>query len=214
MLPGGRGPFTGVVGQFGSTMQLYIRDIDEVQLFGLRCDGSSGTCDALTEVLQDFSSVVQYDPISLPCWRNIATAGTVRWEGGTFSGTSFARCEAYSSGEATNVMWLVSPDVVFTPGMTLSFLTEKAYWDGADPFALLISTNFDGANIGGATWTTIPCTHATDSDVDYTWVSSGAIDLAAHLPVGYSGNFVVAFRYTGGDPSNTTRYDIDDVLIQ
>jgi hypothetical protein len=107
ILPTGRGNFTGVVGQFGSTMQLYIRDIEEVLLNGIRCDGTSGgPCDPATEVLEDFTGVVQYDPISLPCWKNIATAGTVQWEGGTFSGTYFARTEAYNSCETSNVMWL------------------------------------------------------------------------------------------------------------
>jgi hypothetical protein len=78
----------------------------------------------------------------------------------------------------------------------------------------MISTDFDGFSVPTATWTAVPCTHATSSDVDYTWVPSGAIDLGTYLPPGFTGSFVVAFRYSGGDPSNTTRYDVDDVMIQ
>lgn len=213
-LPAGNGSFTAVVGQYNSTMQLYIRDLNEVQLSGLRCDGSSGgLCPATTAVQEDFASVVQYDPISITCWKNIPTTGSVVWEGGTFSGTSFARCEAYNSGEAVNVMWLISPPVTYASGMELSFITEKAYWTH-DPFAVFISTDFDGTNAATATWTPIPCTHAVSSDADYTWVPSGNIDLAPYLPLG--GDFVIGFRYSGGDGSTpqTTRYDIDDVVIQ
>lgn len=213
-VPSGRGSFTAVVGQFGSTMQLYIRDLNEVLLTGIRCDGSTGgLCPATTDVQEDFASVVQYDPISIPCWKNLPTAGTAVWEGGSFSGTSFARCEAYNSGEPVNVMWLTTPPVTYAAGMNLSFITEKAYWTH-DPFAVFISTDFDGTNAGTATWTPIPCTHAVSSDVDYTWVPSGNIDLAPYLPLG--GDFVIGFRYSGGDGTTpqTTRYDIDDVVIQ
>ena len=167
-LPAGRGPFTGIVGQFGSTMQLYIRDMSEVLLNGTRCDGSSGgLCPPAADVLEDFSGVVQYDPVAIACWKNIPTTGTVQWEGGTFSGTFFARCEAYNSGEPVNVMWLISPPVTYTAGMTLSFLTEKAYWTH-DPFDVFVSTDFDGTNTATANWSPITCTQASASDVDYT----------------------------------------------
>jgi len=40
-------------------------------------------------------------------------------------------------------------------------------------------------------------------------------DPAGFLPDGYTGSFVVAFRYTGSGPnSQTTNYRIDDVVIQ
>lgn len=213
-VPNGRGNIIAVLDQYNSDLQLKIRDINEVQLNGPRCDGSSGgPCPAAASVVEDFAGVVQYDPIDINCWKNIATAGTVVWEGGTFSGTEFARAEAFSSGETANILWLVSPQVTYTSGTTLSFITEKAYWS-SDPFAVLISTDFDGLSIGSGTWTAITATHATGADADYTWVPSGNIDLAPYLPVGYTGTFYIAFRYTGGDPSNTTRYDIDDVQIQ
>lgn len=215
-LPVGRGPVTAVVGQFGSTMQLYIRNVNEVQLNGLRCDGSTGgPCPPAADVLEDFAGVVQYDPIGIACWKNVATSGGVVWEGGSFSGETFARCEAYQSGDPSNVMWLVGPAVQYTAGMTLSFRTEKAYWTH-DPIAVLISTDFDGINTTSATWDPISCPRAGSSTTDYVWVPSGNVDLAPYLPIGYTGAFNVAFRYTGGDGGTpqTTRYDVDDVAIQ
>ena len=61
----------------------------------------------------------------------------------------------------------------------------------------------------------VPSTYATPSTADQVWVNSGTIDLSTVLPAGYTGSFVVGFRYTGSDPNgNTTNFRVDDVVIQ
>ncbi len=104
----------------------------------------------------------------------------------------------------------------YTPGMALSFRTQRGFGvPSHDPFALFISTDYNIANLGSANWVAVPSTYATPSTADQVWVNSGAIDLSTVLPVGYSGSFVIGFRYTGSDPNgNTTNFRVDDVVIQ
>jgi hypothetical protein len=100
--------------------------------------------------------------------------------------------------------------------MTLSFRSQRGFGvAGHDPFALFISTNYSIGNLATANWAPLTCAYATPSTADQVWVESGAVDLGAALPPGYTGAFVVGFRYTGSGPNGqTTNFRIDDVQIQ
>lgn len=209
------GEFVAIVGEYQGTMQLYIRDINEIKLTGARCDSMSVTvCPPAASLNQSFDNVtdnVDYDEM---CWRNVATVGSRVWRGDEFSGDLRLQATAFGSFDATNTMWLVSPNMQFTPGMELSFSTQQAFYTH-DPFDVFISTDFNGFNITSATWNTINATEATVTDPANTWIPSGAIPLDGYVPMGYTGNFYIGFRYTGSGPSNqTTSYRIDDIVIQ
>jgi hypothetical protein len=219
-LPSGNGSFVGVVGQFGDDMQLFIRNINEVQLDNIdeRCDPIPEPCPPASNVAEDFASGTSNVDLSLECWFNLATAGTRVWRGYSDAGQICAQATAFQSGNPADVAWLVSPTLQFTPGMSLSLRSQYAFWvDGQVPFKAFVSTNFNGSNASTANWTEITgATFANSPTHSFnTWVPSGQIPLDGFLPDGYTGSFVVAFRYTGSGPNGqTTNYRIDDVVIQ
>jgi hypothetical protein len=173
-------------------------------------------CDAVATVDQNFATTVSNVDISLPCWNNQPQLGSRRWRGTAVSGDLCAQATSFQSGAASDITWLISPPVAYTPGLTLSFRSQRGFGvAGHDPFALFVSTNYDLSNVATANWAPVPCAYATPSTADQVWVSSGTLDLGASLPAGYTGPFVVGFRYTGsGTNAQTTNFRIDDVVIQ
>lgn len=218
-LAAGNGTFTGILGQYNGTNQLIIRNLAEVALFGDRCDPCPlpfQPCPPAGAVQEDFSTVTANTNINLACWYNGTQSSDLRvWRGGAFQTELFAQGSAYTSTAATTVSWLVSPNMQANGSNTLQFKTQRAFGDaGHDPFALFICTNFDGTNLATANWVPVPCTYADDGTADFVWVDSGIIDLTSLLPNGYTGGFVVGFRYTGSGPNNQdTNMRVDDVQL-
>jgi hypothetical protein len=215
-LPMGNGSIVGVVGQFQSTMQLFIRNISEVQLNSPdRCDPIPTLCAAEQGVQQNFSTVTANVDLSLQCWINAPQVGSRRWRGYSASGDLCAQATSFQSGMA-DITWLISPPVQLGNGTKLSFRSQRGFGvAGHDPFAVFISTNYNIANLATANWVQITCPYATPATPDQVWVPSGELELAGYLPQGYTGSFVVGFRYTGnGSSGQTTNFRVDDVVIQ
>lgn len=217
-LPSGNGSFVGVVGQFNSDMQLFIRNVNEVQLFNVeeRCDPLPELCPAATGVNEDFSSAIMNVDLSLDCWINTPQTGSRVWRGYDIGGNMAVQATAFGSSNSSDVAWLISPVVTYTPGMTLSFRSQRGFGvAGHEALSCFISTNYDLTNLATANWASVPATLATSSTADQVWVPSGNVDLGTVLPAGYTGTFVIGFRYTGSDPNDqTTNVRIDDVIIQ
>jgi hypothetical protein len=206
-LPTGKGDFTAIASWYGSAPQLLIRNINEVQLNGPRC-GAAANCSPVAGLSEDFSTVVNNQPVSLDCWTNTFTAGSVAWRG-KVSGSDFSAEARISLGQAST-MWLVTPEINFT-GQGLSFSSARQNWVH-DGLTVWVSTDFSG-DVNTATWTPITgATIAGQADADNAWVSSGTVGLSPFLPSGYSGTFVVAFKYEG-DAVNSTTYRIDNVQV-
>lgn len=218
-LPAGRGTFVGVVGQFNSDMQLFVRNVNELVMDDIagRCEQCPTLCPATTSVSQDFSSSTNNVDLALPCWNNQPQAGSRYWRGRDVSGNLCASASSVSSSAPVDMDWLITPPVTYSPGMTLSFRSQRQFTAaGHDtPLAVFVSTNYNIANIATANWTTISAPIASGSTTENQWIPSGAFDLGTVLPEGYSGDFVVGFRYTGSGPNGQTiRINIDDVVIQ
>ncbi len=217
-LPTGKGSIQCIAGIYGSTIQLSNRGMATVQMNGARCSGQEcpTLCAPGTSVTESFTSTTANVNIGLPCWLNQAQTGSRFWRGYLQSGDLCAQATAFGSSNGSDVSWLITPPTTYTTGMTLSFRSQRGFGVAShDPFALFISTNYDISNLATANWAPVPCTYATPSTADQTWVPSGNIDLSTVLPVGYTGSFVIGFRYTGSDPNgNTTNFRIDDVVIQ
>ncbi|MCB0795482.1 MAG: choice-of-anchor J domain-containing protein [Flavobacteriales bacterium] len=216
-VPQGNGSIVAILGQYSTDMQLLIRRINEVQLTGDRCTpGGDPPCPSVTSVMEDFNNEIDNVDIALPCWKNTPEIGTRVWRGDVFNNEIYAQATAYQSSNATDVSWLITPPVEFQSGRTLSFRSQRAFGvNGHEAFGVYLSTDFSGDCVGAATWTPISCPYATSSTPDFTWVQSGAVVLDPYLPVGYSGSFVVGFKYVGSGPGGqTTNYRIDDVVIQ
>jgi hypothetical protein len=229
-LPQGNGSIIAVVGQFNTTMQLYIRNINEVQLTGERCTpitcdgGGGGECEydvqPVASASLDFSDVVSDDTdYSNPLWVNKANEGSRVWRGRIFQSTKYLRATSFGSNQ-TNEAWFISPPVtVAGPQLGLSFRSATAFWNDASwphPLTVYVSTDFDGCDIDGATWQTITGYLAgTNATANYTFINSGTVNVTDFLPQGFTGNVHIAFVYNGQHPSGvTTTLDLDDIVIQ
>ena len=225
-LPDGNGSFVAVVGQFNNDMQLFIRNINEVQLNGPRCVDITdpGPCEyavaPVTAIQQDFSGVLINDvDYKNPDWLNINEQGNRFWRGRIFGADKYLRATGYS-GEGVSVLpteiWLITPPVQASGSPTLSFRSAMAYWTHVadDPFRLYISTDYDGCEIGDATWTEITgFAEPTSASTNFQMVQSGQINLGTYLPGGFSGNYHIGFRYFSVG-TQTTTIDVDDISIQ
>lgn len=217
-LPTGKGSIMCIAGVYDGSVQMSNRRMSDVHMDGTRCPGQElpTLCDPVASVNESFTSTVANVNIALSCWNNQAQTGSRFWRGYSQTSDMCAQATAFGSSNGTDVAWLITPPTTYTPGMTLSFRSQRGFGVAShDPFALFISTNYDISNLSSANWSAVPCTYATPSTSDQVWVPSGSIDLSTVLPAGYSGNFVIGFRYTGSGPSgNTTNFRIDDVVIQ
>jgi hypothetical protein len=222
-LPSGNGSIIGIVTQYGSEIQLLIRNYNELSMSGPRCIESQTYAigSPVASVNESFSTVTHNGILSLPGWLNINEVGTAKWKGDVTSSNGTARASAYNSGNASNTMWIITPPVVYTNTMTLSFKSGYGYWDNGHPNALMayVSTNFNGTNFTTANWTPITsATYANGTGGFYTGTAglynSGTINLnTISILNGYSGNFFVAWKHYGNTTHNSNIY-LDDVVIQ
>ena len=187
----------------GSDIESTSIQIDDVVV------NSGGGGSGVTSINEDFESQTNYEDISILGWLNIAEIGNRKWQGKEYEQNIYAQATSYNSGE-DNTCWLITPGIDFDAidNPVLSFETAQAYWEH-DGLTIFISTDFDGSNIGSATWEQINCTIAGQYDPDHEWIPTGDIDLSSYNGIGY-----IAFRYEGSDNTGeTTSYRIDNVLL-
>jgi endonuclease I len=152
-------------------------------------------------------------PIDINSWILHEEAGAKTWEGREFESNKYAQMSAYSTGETSNIAWLITPEIDLTSiiSATFSFISKDAYNNG-EPVEVFISTNYSGTgDPSSATWSELSATFATGSSSGYAdnFTESGEININS-----YCGNTVfIGYKYTGGDPSLTTTMQIDNVLI-
>ncbi|MEX0321420.1 MAG: choice-of-anchor J domain-containing protein [Puniceicoccaceae bacterium] len=129
------------------------------------------------------------------------------WEYDTFGANGFMEMSGFGADVASED-WLVSPgiDLSGTTEPSLAFNTARNF-DGPD-LEVFISTDFDGANTGTATWTAIPATLSLD---DYDIVSSGIFDLDAYI----GQTVYVGFKYvsSGTGPGEAPAYQVHDFVV-
>lgn len=212
-VPNGKGSFVGVVGVFGSTVQLFIRDLDEVRLNDPRCGDNA--CLPAPSVSQDFAETSNNTDVNVECWPNVFTEGSRRWKGIVLGGENFVEARP-ASFDAVSTMWLVSAPVQFSPGMDLSFRSALSSTWLHDGLSVWISTDINlvtGADVAAAPWVSVTgASLAGSTSTPGTWVPSGTVALDSYLSSG--DNFVIGFKYTGIPVTQSTPYRIDDVTIQ
>ena len=211
-LPTGNGSIKAIVNKTfdGSTQILALNDVSDVNMEGTRC--------ALAETIfqERFDDAIDGTDLDLPGWLNVSEAGSRVWREEVYQGNGYAEFNPFSSGNASNIAWMISPDIDMDAydGETLTFQTAHAYPDaGHDPLTVYISTDFDGdsANIGTATWTPLDfsTSYEIDSDSWNSFKDSGDIDLSS-----YSGTGYIAFVYTGSDTNNENMtLRVDNIAI-
>ncbi len=224
--PTKNGSVVGIISQFGNTMQLILRNSNEVIMTNSLCPPPTTATFVLSAPVSSLnenfnSQTTTNNSITLNGWINYDETGTKTWLADTYN--SVTSCKATSFGstnlDAKNTIWLITPPIKASATPTLSFKTAIAFASNnhPNPFTVWISKSFDGKNLTAAnTWTNITnAVIAPLNSAQNAWVNSGTINLASYLPANYTGNYFIAFKYYGNKPSGfTTSYYLDDVLIQ
>ncbi|MCZ4317652.1 DUF5689 domain-containing protein [Aequorivita viscosa] len=214
LLPEGNGTLTAILSRFNNDVQLFIRDIDDVQMEGERCDnGGGGTGEAIE---LPFSENFEEQPadvaITIEGWINTNVNGGAKlYDVQEFNSNKYAQISAYNSNENPCEVWLVTPGLILPSGAspTLTFETNDGFYNGAGLF-VKISTDFDG-DVATANWAVlnaeISSGHTSSYGTEFT--PSGNIDLSA-----YEGQVVyIAYQYLGASNGVSTTYQIDNISV-
>ncbi len=212
VIPEGNGTFIGIVGMFGTTVQMYVRNPNELTLNGARCTGGGTViCDPLNSFNQDFTSSTIGNTANGNCWETFSTLGAPQWVIGDIAGDKNATASlSGTSVSGSQVMWLVSPEVNYNASNSLSFQSAVQNYnhDGLEVYVL---TNYSG-DPNTATQTLVTGgTIAGAASPNNSMVASGNIPLSGF---GISGTYRIAFKYTGNPSAlQTSTYKVDNIVI-
>ncbi len=202
-LPLGKGSIVCVAGIYNTTIQLSNRSMAGVQMNGDRCDGTTinNACPFLLKNFNDQSVTSggwsQWSDNNIP-WNTNSQGST--------DGTYYGQCKNYiNSANVPGQSWLISPAVDLTSQTDpkLSFMNACNYNGAA--LEVLVSTNYASGDPTTASWTNLTPTLSTGS---WSWVASGALDLAPYS----SSNTRIAFKYTGTNSDGKT-WELDNIKI-
>ena len=163
---------------------------------------------------EDFeTNAVDNTELLISGWRNYAEVGTAKWKFQYYSSNNYAEFTSYQSGQVSNIGWLISPPINMDAhdNEKLIFQVAQSYvTNAANSIQVLISTDYDGTNVTGATWNTLPASLPSTSAVYFEFNPSGYIDLSA-----YTGNVYIAFKVKGSGTNTSLdgSYQIDNVRI-
>lgn len=218
LFPTGSGSIVAVFSKYNSDYQLFIRDTDDIDFTGDRCDppvldctGTTSTTDVLFS--QTFEGTSE-GALTTAGWINLnANGGSFKYSLRTFGGNSYMQASAFNSNENPYEAWLITPAVNLDASTAeqLTFKTNVGYYNG-DALNVYVSTDFTGnaADIDSATWYLVNATlpQGPTSGYGSTFTNSGTINLSC-----LDGNVYVAFNYVGSSTGITTTFQVDDVTI-
>ena len=144
-------------------------------------------------------------------WTNFAETGTKLWIERDYNNDGYIQFSPFGSGQASNIGWAITPaiDLGEAENVVLSFSSATNFVDNpANKLEVLISTDFDGTNVLGATWTALDATVANETTNGYVYIPSGEIDLSS-----YSGIIYIAFRVTGNGNTLDGLFQVDKVKV-
>ena len=198
-IPDGNGSVIGVVSVYGSTYQIFLRDIKEVVLNAERCSGSIES----TVLFKDFNN----KSITSGGWEVFNLVGNVDWTIGTYDNRLYGNITNYSGGSNSECdTWLVSPkvDISLLEYPTLNFISACSYY--GDLIEVYVSNNYSPYSTPDISqWTQlVPVLSAGN----FVWTNSGFIDLSDFK----SSEINIAFRYIGTNSSGKA-WEIDDIDI-
>lgn len=201
LLPTGNGSIVGVVGKFGSDMQLYVRRPSEVTL-------TDPTCQPTYYGVGSFEGA----SVTTGGWKIFTDNASFNWstssQGGAPDGSNYAVASGFNGSNNNTTQWLVSPSMDLSASTTpiLNFMNACNY--SGPVLEIFVSTNWDGSsdpNTNG-TWTPLTATLSTGS---WAWVSSGDIDLSAYK----QSNVYIGFKYSSTTSGGRT-WELDAFNVQ
>ncbi|MCB0804367.1 MAG: choice-of-anchor J domain-containing protein [Bacteroidales bacterium] len=197
-LPEGNGDLVAVVSAFNGDMQLYVRDLNDVDLTGERCDIGGGGEPILSTTFDD----------GWENWSTVSETGAQVWgRENSFGpdGSACAQINGYSNGYNINHDWLISPEINLL-GYSSAFLSfESAKNYTGDNIVIKVTDNFTG-DPATTNWTTVSATLSTGG---YNWTESGSVNVSSFA----NGSLWVAFEYTSTS-STASDWRIDNVEVK
>ncbi|MCC6372169.1 MAG: choice-of-anchor J domain-containing protein [Bacteroidia bacterium] len=203
LTPGGNGTFIGIVSNFNGTMQMLVRNANELIMNGTLCGGGTNTNTAGTYLSKNFDD----NSTTSGGWTKQNVSGTIDWTTATFGGQTFAKISNFvSSANVPCETWLISPAINLSSSTAPMLSFNNAYKFTGDALEAYVSTNYTSGLPSTATWTKV---NFTLSSGNYVFVSSGLIPLSAYK----SATTRIAFKYKGTAADGST-WEIDDVLVK
>jgi hypothetical protein len=160
---------------------------------------------------EDFNQIDFNQDFDYEGWTNFAETGSKVWIERDFNNDGYAQFSSFSSGDASNIGWLVTPTInIGSAGdASLSFSSASNFVTSPDnKLEVFVSSDYDGTNVLGATWIKLDAKVADSTTNKYTYIPSGPIDLSS-----YSGNIHIAFKVTGNSTSLTGLFQVDKVKV-
>lgn len=199
IIPGGKGTITALYTKFGTTPQLIIRNMSDLEMTATRCDGSSPN-----------AVVVFNDGMeSMENWTVVDVWGAQTWAIASDYGSPrpCAIMNGFSGGSQDNEDWLISKEIDLSgyPSAKLTFETANSSHFGPD-LACFIATDYIEGLPTTATWT--PLAFSYSSGGGWAFVPSGDIDLSAYI----GKKVKIAFKYTSTTSGSKT-WQLDNVRI-
>jgi hypothetical protein len=198
--PGGNGVLTGIISQFGNSMQLLLRDISEVNMNGPVCAlTNTGT----TYLLKDFND----NNLTSEGWEAIKVNGAIAWQ--VTSGSNFskvAECNNWlgSGNQPACETWLISRVIDLSAASAPTFSFESAFTFNGPVLETYISTGYVSGSPTAATWQLLNAQYGTNA----TFKPSGLIDLKSFRHK----NARIAFKYVGNLNSGS-KWQIDNIRV-
>lgn len=206
--PGYNGSITGIVSQYGTTMQLVLRNYNEVNMTNALCSTSTPT-NGVTYLTKNFND----NSLGSGGWNSYTvTNNSVNWAIASFSTTvtPFAKISGFYGGVNTLAeTWYVSPPLNLSNSTNpvLSFQTAAKFSGTA--LEVLASTTYTGGALSSAVWVSLPNITLSATTGNYVWTPSGAISLGLYKSV----NTRIAFKYKSTSTAATT-YELDDIVVK
>tara|TARA_R110001592_G_scaffold354888_2_gene654913 strand:- start:11808 stop:13034 length:1227 start_codon:yes stop_codon:yes gene_type:complete len=192
ILPGS-GTFIGVVAQYSGSLQLVIRNPNELNM------------PYPSPFVKNFND----ESVTSGGWVQQNVIGDVDWYTDAAGGAASPYAVIKNYNGSSNIpceTWLVSPTIDLSASSTpkMSMRSDVRY--GGAPLVAYITTNYTG-DVTTTSWTVLPISLDTDN-FNWGFVSSGSYSLLSYA----NQNITIAFKYTGGSSDGST-WEIDDIKI-
>ncbi|MBL4704794.1 MAG: choice-of-anchor J domain-containing protein [Flavobacteriales bacterium] len=207
VIPGNSGTLIGIVGQYGTDMQLYIRTPGEAVMNDSRCTASY-------YAYKDFED----GSITSNGWGSFwnGTTTTANWGEWEIFGGSLAAASNFDITSFTNYVcesWLVSPAMNLSSATAPKLTFDNVVRYPGAGLELYVSTDYDGSSDPAlqGTWTNLTSVVSNWDTDDGSWtlVPSGIVDLTSYI----SANTYIGFKYVGSASDGAT-WELDNIIVQ
>jgi hypothetical protein len=203
--PAGHGSITAIVSRYYSTLQLVLRNPDELDMNGTLCPAINPTINPSVFLSKDFND----NNVLSGGWNTYNVSGSVHWSTSSKGGAPNPYCMISNFVSSTNLpceSWLISPPLTISAADNPVLTFRNACNYTGPPLTLLVSTDYSSGSPSSAAWAPINFIASTGG---FTFVHSGSISLNAFK----SNTTRFAFKYTGTNNSGST-WEVDDVMVK